>query len=201
MEFHSPAIPEQREKTPVDKKGKTDPAWNFTTGFTIGNEAIEYQGVMLVIKLYCSRTLGDRYVGEVRVSFKDLFDGAAPHQPRPQMRYCELPSDERYLAVAGIVIVRVVLEVALGTSLSLEIPFFGEDVPIELCESEGSSSLPSFFPFSIPVGSPGKTIPPLSQQKASPASCQNVPLKSEKIWTAAKMSTSRWSSRVRKYGA
>ena len=63
---------------------------------------------------------------------------------------------------------------------------------------EGSSSLPSFFPFSIPVGSPGKTIPPLSQQKASPASCQNVPLKSEKIWTAAKMSTSRWSSTWKK---
>ncbi|RVW41903.1 Protein SRC2 [Vitis vinifera] len=153
-----------KRKNPSGQKRKTDPAWNFTTGFTIGNEAIEYQGVMLVIKLYCSRTLGDRYVGEVRVSFKDLFDGAAPtSQGRrcgivsyPVMRgaadsqgllnfsysfggivMVKKPShvSARYLAVAGIVIVRVVLEVALGTSLSLEIPFFGEDVPIELCES------------------------------------------------------------------
>ena len=54
-------------------------------------------------------------------------------------------------------------------------------------------SLPTYHS----VGSPEKTIPPLSQQKASPASCQNVPLKSEKIWTAAKMSTSRWSSRLK----
>ena len=62
----------------MDKEGETDPAWNFTIRFTIGNQAVEYQGVVFVIKLYCSRTLGDRYIGEVSLSFKDLFDGVVP---------------------------------------------------------------------------------------------------------------------------
>lgn len=48
----------QTERTsPVDTEGETNPAWNFTTGYTIGKKAVEYQGIMLVIELYGSRTL------------------------------------------------------------------------------------------------------------------------------------------------
>ncbi|XP_034710627.1 protein SRC2-like [Vitis riparia] len=73
-----PGNPEIKRETPVDTEGETNPAWNSTIGFTIGNQGVEHQGVVFVIKLYCSRTLGDRYIGEVSLSFKDLFDGAAP---------------------------------------------------------------------------------------------------------------------------
>ncbi|WKA07325.1 hypothetical protein VitviT2T_025167 [Vitis vinifera] len=73
-----PGNPQIKRETPVDTEGETNPAWNSTIRFTIGNQAVEYQGVVFVIKLYCSRTLGDRYIGEVSLSFKDLFDGAAP---------------------------------------------------------------------------------------------------------------------------
>ncbi|KAJ9679558.1 hypothetical protein PVL29_021469 [Vitis rotundifolia] len=153
-----------KRKTPVDKEGETNPAWNFTTGFTIGNQAVEYQGVMLVIKQYCSRTLGDRYVGEVSVSFKDLFDraeptsqgrrsstvrcpvkrGAADSQGVLDFSYSfggivmlEKPSRARYLAAAGVIIVKVIVKVALEATLGKILQvlrFHSLDLPIELCE-------------------------------------------------------------------
>ncbi|KAL6320816.1 hypothetical protein AAG906_008816 [Vitis piasezkii] len=144
-----PGNPQIKRETPVDTEGETNPAWNYTIGFTIGNQAVEYQGVVFVIKLYCSRTLGDRYIGEVSLSFKDLFDGAAPtSQGRSSgivrvlnfsysfgdIVMVKKPSlfSTRNLAAAGIFIVRVVLEATLGASIDLDIPFFGEDVHIEL---------------------------------------------------------------------
>ena len=46
-----PGNPRTKRETPVDKEGETDPAWNFTIRFTIGNQAVEYQGVVFVIKI------------------------------------------------------------------------------------------------------------------------------------------------------
>ncbi|CAK9158325.1 unnamed protein product [Ilex paraguariensis] len=53
-------------RTPVDKEGETNPTWNFTLQYMIGIE--------VVITLYCKRTLGDRYIGEVRTSIKQLYE-------------------------------------------------------------------------------------------------------------------------------
>ena len=154
-----PGNPQIKRETPVDTEGETNPAWNSTITFTIGNQAVEYQGVVFVIKLYCSRTLGDRYIGEVSLSFKDLFDGAAPTSQGRSSGIVSYPVKKggadsqgvlnfsysfgdivmvkkpslfstRNLATAGIFIVRVVLEATLGASIDLDIPFFGEDVPI-----------------------------------------------------------------------
>ena len=162
----------QTERTsPVDTEGETNPAWNFTTGYTIGKKAVEYQGIMLVIKLYCSRTLGDRYIGEVSVSFKDLFDGAVATGGSATVSYpvkkgaadskgvlkfsysfgdiviVKKPSVwARGMAVAGTILVKVIAEVAFGGGLDdLDIPFSGEDVPIDVdvpVDSSGSSQDP-----------------------------------------------------------
>ncbi|XAR55598.1 hypothetical protein NMG60_11035714 [Bertholletia excelsa] len=64
-------------RTPVDKENETNPNWgNWATNYTIGETAVQQEGVMLDIKLYCKRTLGDRYIGEVRTSIKYLYQQA-----------------------------------------------------------------------------------------------------------------------------
>ncbi|XP_010662790.1 protein SRC2-like [Vitis vinifera] len=111
-----PGNPQIKRETPVDTEGETNPAWNSTIRFTIGNQAVEHQGVVFVIKLYCSRALGDRYIGEVSLSFKDLFDGAAPtSQGRSSGIWVKKPSRflPRNLAAAGFFIMKVVLEATL----------------------------------------------------------------------------------------
>ncbi|THF95150.1 hypothetical protein TEA_020331 [Camellia sinensis var. sinensis] len=52
------------KRTEADKHGGTSPKWSCTVEYTIGEYAVIQQGVMLVIKLYCERKLGDKYVGE-----------------------------------------------------------------------------------------------------------------------------------------
>ncbi|KAD5317818.1 hypothetical protein R6Q59_033140 [Mikania micrantha] len=69
---------EMEKRTPVDKHGRTNPAWNYTMKYSIGEPWLQHHGTMLVIKLYCKRKLGDRYVGEVHQSLKQLFDHAYP---------------------------------------------------------------------------------------------------------------------------
>ncbi|KAJ9548836.1 hypothetical protein OSB04_021379 [Centaurea solstitialis] len=66
------------KRTPVDKHGQTNPAWNYTMNYAIGESWVEHHGTMLVIKLYCKRKLGDRYIGEVHRSLKELYDYAYP---------------------------------------------------------------------------------------------------------------------------
>ncbi|KVI11218.1 protein SRC2 homolog [Cynara cardunculus var. scolymus] len=66
------------KRTPVDKHGQTNPAWNYTMKYSISESWIHHHGTMLVIKLYCKRKLGDRYVGEVHQSLKQLYDYAYP---------------------------------------------------------------------------------------------------------------------------
>ncbi|GFZ09915.1 hypothetical protein Acr_21g0005140 [Actinidia rufa] len=55
---------ETEKRTPADKHGEINPAWNFMMRYTIGESAVQLYGAMLVIKLYCKRKLGDRYIGE-----------------------------------------------------------------------------------------------------------------------------------------
>ncbi|KAG8378311.1 hypothetical protein BUALT_Bualt08G0124200 [Buddleja alternifolia] len=66
--------PENEKRTPTDKHGETNPAWNFSMKFTISESMVQNYNAMLVIKLYCSRKLGDRYIGEIHTSMKELFD-------------------------------------------------------------------------------------------------------------------------------
>ncbi|CAI9112166.1 OLC1v1012560C1 [Oldenlandia corymbosa var. corymbosa] len=70
--------PETEKWTPHDKHGEVNPAWNFTLKFTISETMLQNYNNMLVIKLYCKRKLGDRYIGEVHTSMKDLFDYSKP---------------------------------------------------------------------------------------------------------------------------
>ncbi|KAH6780373.1 hypothetical protein C2S52_011610 [Perilla frutescens var. hirtella] len=64
------------KRTPTDKHGQTNPAWNFTMRFAISEAMVENFNTMLVVKLYCKRKLGDRYIGEVHTPMKELFDYA-----------------------------------------------------------------------------------------------------------------------------
>ncbi|KAL2241820.1 UNVERIFIED_CONTAM: hypothetical protein Sindi_0300000 [Sesamum indicum] len=69
---------ENEQRTPTDKHGETNPAWNFTMRYTVSEPMLQAYNTMLVIKLYCKRKLGDRYIGEVHTSMKELFDCARP---------------------------------------------------------------------------------------------------------------------------
>ncbi|RVX01884.1 hypothetical protein CK203_019397 [Vitis vinifera] len=113
-----PGNPRTKRETPVDKEGETDPAWNFTIRFTIGNQAVEYQGVVFVIKILQP---DPRRPGVLNFSYS--FGGIV--MVKKPSRF-----SPRNLAAAGFFIVKVVLEATLGASIDLDIPFFGEDVPI-----------------------------------------------------------------------
>ncbi|KAG6419814.1 hypothetical protein SASPL_116326 [Salvia splendens] len=64
------------KRSPTDKHGETNPAWNHTMRFAISESMVENFNTMLVVKLYCKRKLGDRYVGEIHTPVKELFDFA-----------------------------------------------------------------------------------------------------------------------------
>ncbi|KAA8538527.1 hypothetical protein F0562_028102 [Nyssa sinensis] len=66
------------KRTPVDKINETNPVWNFNIKYTVGKKTLQNEEVKLVIKLYCERSLGDRYIGEVQTSIKQLYDHADP---------------------------------------------------------------------------------------------------------------------------
>ncbi|XP_052200783.1 protein SRC2-like [Diospyros lotus] len=67
---------ETEKRTPADRHGEANPAWNLTMKFTVPESCLQHYGAMLLIKLYCKRKLGDRYIGEVYVPMKELFDQA-----------------------------------------------------------------------------------------------------------------------------
>lgn len=69
---------ETEKWTPPDKHGETNPAWNFTLKYAIAESMIQHYNTILIIKLYCKRKLGDRYIGEVHTPMKELFDYAVP---------------------------------------------------------------------------------------------------------------------------
>ncbi|KAI3464470.1 hypothetical protein Pfo_021133 [Paulownia fortunei] len=62
------------KKSPVDAQGETNPRWNFPVEYTISESTVQQPGVNLAIKLFCKRTLGDRFIGEVNIPVKSLFD-------------------------------------------------------------------------------------------------------------------------------
>nr|GEX03323.1 protein SRC2 homolog [Tanacetum cinerariifolium] len=66
----------QERRTPVDKHGLTNPAWHHTIKYVIDESGIHHHGSVLVIKLYCKRLLGDRYIGEVHKSLNELYNHA-----------------------------------------------------------------------------------------------------------------------------
>ncbi|KAK3014631.1 hypothetical protein RJ639_010296 [Escallonia herrerae] len=71
--------PRTEKKTPKDKQGKTNPAWNHRMVYTIAEAGILQYGIMLVIKLYCKREfLPDKYIGQVQKPIKELFETALP---------------------------------------------------------------------------------------------------------------------------
>ncbi|KAL2538676.1 putative disease resistance protein RGA4 [Forsythia ovata] len=63
-------------RTPVDKHNELNPAWNYTMKYTVAEPGVIHYSIQLVIKLYCKRKLGDRYIGEVHTPIKELFDRA-----------------------------------------------------------------------------------------------------------------------------
>ncbi|KZV33045.1 hypothetical protein F511_03311 [Dorcoceras hygrometricum] len=65
--------PEAEKWTPPDRHGESNPVWNFTMKYTICESMIQHYNTMLVIKLYCKRKLGDRYIGEMHAPMKQLF--------------------------------------------------------------------------------------------------------------------------------
>ncbi|XP_027093726.1 protein SRC2 homolog [Coffea arabica] len=67
--------------TSVDRERETNPYWNCRIKYTLPEKAVEKDGVLLVIKLYCERSLlPDKYVGEVNLSLKKLFDYGFPQE-------------------------------------------------------------------------------------------------------------------------
>lgn len=64
------------QRTRADKHAQLNPAGNYTMNYKIDESGITHSGLQLVIKLYCKRTFGDRYVGEIHTSIKKLFDSA-----------------------------------------------------------------------------------------------------------------------------
>ncbi|XP_047961815.1 protein SRC2 homolog [Salvia hispanica] len=66
--------PDTSRLTTVDTEGETNPRWNFPLEYTIEEASLQNPELVVGVKLYCERTLGDRYIGEVNISVKGLFD-------------------------------------------------------------------------------------------------------------------------------
>ncbi|KAM7463065.1 hypothetical protein LguiA_031186 [Lonicera macranthoides] len=65
-----------KQKTPVDSEGDSNPTWNIPMKFSIDEAAAQQDRLTLIIMLRCERSLGDKDVGEVIVPIKDLLNGA-----------------------------------------------------------------------------------------------------------------------------
>ncbi|KAA8538525.1 hypothetical protein F0562_028104 [Nyssa sinensis] len=61
------------KQTAVDKHNRTNPKWEFENTYAVRSPEVRNNDIHLVIKLYCKRLFGDRYVGEVSESLGDLF--------------------------------------------------------------------------------------------------------------------------------
>ncbi|KAL8105315.1 protein SRC2 homolog [Apium graveolens] len=64
--------PRAKQRTPTDRDGGVNPAWNFPMKFTIDEVAAQQNRLTLVVNLRAERALGDRDVGEVRVPIKEI---------------------------------------------------------------------------------------------------------------------------------
>lgn len=68
--------------TPVDNKGETNPLWNYQINYILADQAVQLREgtANVVIRLYCKRLLGDRYIGEANINLKSLFDYSQSYQ-------------------------------------------------------------------------------------------------------------------------
>ncbi|KAI5683163.1 hypothetical protein M9H77_04391 [Catharanthus roseus] len=66
--------------TPVDKQGEKSPFWNCKIISYLTEEAIHKETTKVSIKLYCQRLFGDRYIGEVNINLKRLFEYSHPSE-------------------------------------------------------------------------------------------------------------------------
>ncbi|XP_057793065.1 protein SRC2 homolog [Salvia miltiorrhiza] len=62
------------KKSHVDYEGGTNPRWNFVAHYTVSESTVRRPGLSVTVKLVCRRTLGDRFVGKVKIPVKSLFD-------------------------------------------------------------------------------------------------------------------------------
>ncbi|KAL3839980.1 hypothetical protein ACJIZ3_024571 [Penstemon smallii] len=65
------------KKTPADKQNGLDPAWNYMISYTIGESGVIDHDLSVAVRLYTKRTLGDKFIGEVSMSVKELFESAS----------------------------------------------------------------------------------------------------------------------------
>lgn len=63
-----------KRRTDSDDRNGLNPAWNHAMSYEIEETGVLNYGLSVVIELYTKRTVGDRYIGEVHTSMKDLFD-------------------------------------------------------------------------------------------------------------------------------
>ncbi|KAL2520053.1 Uncharacterized protein Fot_23976 [Forsythia ovata] len=73
-------ISKTAKKTQVDKQNECNPSWNCSIVYTIGERVMQETNVDLVIKLFSKRTFGDRYIGEVKLTLKSLFENGLSAQ-------------------------------------------------------------------------------------------------------------------------
>lgn len=66
----------QKQKTPVDKDSGPNPNWNYTVKFTVLEDALQKNQLTLKIKLVSDRSFGDKEIGEVKISIKELLDNS-----------------------------------------------------------------------------------------------------------------------------
>ncbi|CAA0827873.1 soybean gene regulated by cold-2 [Striga hermonthica] len=69
----------KEKKTPVDRHGQSNPAWNFSMAFSLRESAVRSYNAMLIVKIFGRRRFvgfRDRYIGEVHTPVKELYDYA-----------------------------------------------------------------------------------------------------------------------------
>ncbi|KAH6782716.1 hypothetical protein C2S51_008009 [Perilla frutescens var. frutescens] len=64
---------ETKKATTVDREGDTNPRWNFPFVYNVHGSYLRRPGLDVVVDLYCQRTLGDKFVGQVIIPINTLF--------------------------------------------------------------------------------------------------------------------------------
>ncbi|XP_047957924.1 uncharacterized protein LOC125203587 [Salvia hispanica] len=65
--------PKTSIRTTVDMAGERNPKWDLQLNYTINKASLRKPGLEVVVKLYCKRTRGDKYISEVKIPVKALF--------------------------------------------------------------------------------------------------------------------------------
>ncbi|CAI9112049.1 OLC1v1012420C1 [Oldenlandia corymbosa var. corymbosa] len=84
----------QVTKTPVDYVGGINPRWNMKTPFILSEESVKGDH-MLVIRLLCERSFRrPKYVGEVKLPLKQLFEKRQAHPVCEEFRLTRVEEDD-----------------------------------------------------------------------------------------------------------